>query len=52
MVAANGVFGAVQCGEAITIALDVLQRETNLAVMLRTFRFWALEPRCLTLLSA
>jgi hypothetical protein len=35
MVAANEVFGAVQCGEAISIALDVLERETNLAVMLR-----------------
>jgi hypothetical protein len=35
MVAANEVFGAVRCDEAISIALDVLERETNLAVMLR-----------------
>ena len=35
MVASDEVFGAVQCGQAITIALHVLERETNLAVMLR-----------------
>jgi hypothetical protein len=52
MVAANQVFGAVQYGEALSISLDVLERETSLAAMWRTFRFWALEPRWLTVLSA